>query len=627
MAASPSSSPRLPSPPPIAEDQLGPKSPVAIGPNEQGILAATSFDEGVSRRIRPGTKAAEMPEGPPLIPLKNIDTPFQLTEHLKALYNDAIHPDGSHTVVPLDRDTAIRLSQPPDGVDKSMWLYELCRFLVQKTNSILTGLFSDNPPCSSLTCTEMRASEWQYLCAVHDPPKPCCAIDYCCHTLDWAASTLTSTKNFPSRLSFGPENGSSSQQMRQLTNIFRRVYRIFAHAWFQHRDVFWDVEQKGGLYIFFKTVCDTYNLIPPENYTLPPEAEGIDSTPVQPTKQSTPLIWSRSAAEKEGKGSDKGQGKLAPGSGHPTQRHRHSPSMDSSSSHISTVVEVPEEDIEKSASMEDQGLGLSDAVTDANAGETTEGHAEERAESHEEETASEDSAEQPHQSNSEEASSPEPSEPTSSAGRLTPPSEEETESAPTETTAHDVLKPELKVDQADIGLGEESPDANLEVEATPSSPKEEINDEAEAEDEVTADVTAKEEPHTEAKENVKAAANVYSHKESTDANEDETADETSESSDTTAHTSHDSTSADPSTSTESQSTPASKPTHTEPAPKESEVDESAATKESADDDLASESTEQEVQGKDAKKETEAIVLSDPKADAKDMGEATKSVGD
>lgn len=63
--------------------------------------------------------------------------------------------------------------------------------------------------------------------------------------------------------------------MKHLTNIFRRVYRIFAHAWFQHREVFWQVEGHDGLYIFFKTVCDMYNLIPEDNYTVPGEAEGL----------------------------------------------------------------------------------------------------------------------------------------------------------------------------------------------------------------------------------------------------------------------------------------------------------------------------------------------------------------
>lgn len=130
----------------------------------------------------------------------------------------------------------------------------------------------------------MRASEWQYLCAVHDPPKSCCAIDYCCHTLDWAAGILTSPRHFPSRLTLGSNGkegnvgnpaGGDAASVRQLTNIFRRVYRMFAHAWFQHKEVFWKIENQEGLYIFYKTVCDVYNLIPEDNYTIPPEAEGL----------------------------------------------------------------------------------------------------------------------------------------------------------------------------------------------------------------------------------------------------------------------------------------------------------------------------------------------------------------
>ena len=171
---------------------------------------------------------------------------------------------------------ALKLAQAPDNVDKTLWLYELCRFLTQKVNSIIVALFSDNPACSSTTCPEMRASEWQYLCAVHDPPKSCCAIDYCCHTLDWAANTLTSPKHFPSRLALGADQSTQHSQMRQLTNIFRRVYRVFAHAWFQHQDMFWKVEGRTGLYVFFKTVCDVYGLIPEDNYTIPPQAEGIE---------------------------------------------------------------------------------------------------------------------------------------------------------------------------------------------------------------------------------------------------------------------------------------------------------------------------------------------------------------
>jgi hypothetical protein len=241
---------------------------------------------------------------------------------------------------------ALKLAQPPENVDKTLWLYELCRFLIQKVNSIIVALFSDNPPCSSITCPEMRASEWQYLCAVHDPPKSCCAIDYCCHTLDWAANTLTSPKHFPSRLALGTDQSTQHSQARQLTNIFRRVYRIFAHAWFQHRDMFWDVESRTGLYIFFKTVCDYYGLIPDDNYTIPAEAEGIDMVP-ESRSSALPTILKR---EPSGPGpEDSDNSTIIEGiSDHnlstagTTKRHRHSPSVGATA--VSTVVEENEEE-------------------------------------------------------------------------------------------------------------------------------------------------------------------------------------------------------------------------------------------------------------------------------------------
>ena len=72
---SPATSPRLPSPPPFPEVQIGSKSPV---PGARGSSAITDIDEttmldnGATRRIRPGTKAADMASGPPLIPLSEV---------------------------------------------------------------------------------------------------------------------------------------------------------------------------------------------------------------------------------------------------------------------------------------------------------------------------------------------------------------------------------------------------------------------------------------------------------------------------------------------------------------------------------------------------------------------------
>lgn len=69
---SPSSSPRLPSPPPFTEVQIGPKSPTVGEGLEHQLGEAANQDDGSTRRIRPGTKAADMASGPPLIPLAEV---------------------------------------------------------------------------------------------------------------------------------------------------------------------------------------------------------------------------------------------------------------------------------------------------------------------------------------------------------------------------------------------------------------------------------------------------------------------------------------------------------------------------------------------------------------------------
>lgn len=83
---SPSSSPRLPSPPPIPEVQIGLKSPTinalpnstspglpTVGQLSPELADLSNPDNGATRRIRPGTKAADMASGPPLVPLSEVN--------------------------------------------------------------------------------------------------------------------------------------------------------------------------------------------------------------------------------------------------------------------------------------------------------------------------------------------------------------------------------------------------------------------------------------------------------------------------------------------------------------------------------------------------------------------------
>ena len=67
VSPSPSSSPRAYSPPPAAEVQIGDPGPAIIEAEDPANL-----DQGTTRRIRPGTRAADMASGPPLVPLNQV---------------------------------------------------------------------------------------------------------------------------------------------------------------------------------------------------------------------------------------------------------------------------------------------------------------------------------------------------------------------------------------------------------------------------------------------------------------------------------------------------------------------------------------------------------------------------
>lgn len=357
----PPSSPRLPSPPPPTEIQIGPKSPSMgdAGSSQESLIEQSILKANSSRRIHPGTKAADMAAGPPLVPLMEVrnsqsclpyvntdksqlDSAFQLQEHLKALHYHYTRPSPSHTI-PIDRHTAALIATPPSGVDRALWLYELCRFLINKCNDLIVGFLFDSPPCSASTCPEMRASEWQFLCAVHESPKSCCAIDYCCHTLDWATNTVTSQKIFPSRLSLksGDSLEDNNTGVRHLTNIFRRLHRIFAHAWFQHRGVFWQVEGQTGLYVLFKTVCDNYELLPAENYKLPPEAEGLEPVVEQKVPSHTILKPEGAPLNKSSADGEEDQSFTAVSR---TNTRRHIRSSPSTGAAVTTVLEADEDE-------------------------------------------------------------------------------------------------------------------------------------------------------------------------------------------------------------------------------------------------------------------------------------------
>ena len=104
--------------------------------------------------------------------------------------------------------------------------------------------------CLFDSCSEMKAKDWLFLCASHGTPQTCSALDYIVHTVEWSSNMLNSSKIFPSRykkikelkpiirISI-PENS-----LKQMHNIARRLYRIFAHTWHHHKELFSEYEVK-----------------------------------------------------------------------------------------------------------------------------------------------------------------------------------------------------------------------------------------------------------------------------------------------------------------------------------------------------------------------------------------------
>ncbi|VDM61291.1 unnamed protein product [Angiostrongylus costaricensis] len=164
------------------------------------------------------------------------------------------------TIQQSPSDIDLILTPPPD-LDDGVWKYEHLRQFCLQLNGLAFMLQEE---CSPETCIQMTATEqWIFLCAAHKNPKECSAIDYTRHTLDGAASLLNSNKYFPSRINI------KESSLSKLGSVCRRVYRIFSHAYFHHRQLFDEFENSTHLCKRFTTYVTKYNLMAQEHLIVP----------------------------------------------------------------------------------------------------------------------------------------------------------------------------------------------------------------------------------------------------------------------------------------------------------------------------------------------------------------------
>ncbi|KAJ4454729.1 putative preimplantation protein 3 [Paratrimastix pyriformis] len=200
------------------------------------------------RRNTPGTKSAQLNAWPDQ-ELNEMDSCVALQQYIQQL-------------IRKDCSDVKTICQLPEGQDEALWQYEHLRQLTMELNKFVTSF---DGICTDKTCFKMKATdEWHYLCAAHKKPKECCAIDYIIHTLDGTAALLNSTKWFPDRVHVPVKS------LKYFKSIARRLYRIFAHAYFHHRPIFDEFENETHLCERFVVFCKLYDLVPDSCLIIPP---------------------------------------------------------------------------------------------------------------------------------------------------------------------------------------------------------------------------------------------------------------------------------------------------------------------------------------------------------------------
>ncbi|XP_055360831.1 LOW QUALITY PROTEIN: MOB-like protein phocein [Betta splendens] len=235
----------------------------------------------VLRRNRPGTKAKDFYNWPDES-FEEMDSTLAVQQYIQ----QNIRSDCSN----IDK-----ILEPPEGQDEGVWKYEHLRQFCLELNGLAVKLqvscaahqihksvhlslrnlteaieilASGHPD----TCTQMTATDsGSFYCAAHKTPKECPAIDYTRHTLDGAACLLNSNKYFPAV-------SIKESSVAKLGSVCRRIYRIFSHAYFHHRQIFDKYENETFLCHRFTRFVMKYNLMSKDNLIVPILEEEVQNT-------------------------------------------------------------------------------------------------------------------------------------------------------------------------------------------------------------------------------------------------------------------------------------------------------------------------------------------------------------
>jgi hypothetical protein len=175
-----------------------------------------------------------------------------------------------------DASAVERIIALPAQHDLSVWLYESLRQVLLDLSLFVAELGTQ---CDATTCPKMCATDnWAFLCAAHPPeapgkkpppPRECSAIDWSVHTLTGFVSLMNSSEDFPNRYTISPKSA------RHFGDMCRRLYRVFAHAFYHHRALFDAIEGRTHLTRRFIQFALHFELMQPQQ--MVPPIEGLQA--------------------------------------------------------------------------------------------------------------------------------------------------------------------------------------------------------------------------------------------------------------------------------------------------------------------------------------------------------------
>uniref|UniRef100_A0A8C6WN61 MOB family member 4, phocein n=1 Tax=Neogobius melanostomus TaxID=47308 RepID=A0A8C6WN61_9GOBI len=196
----------------------------------------------VLRRNRPGTKAKDFYNWPDES-FEEMDSTLAVQQYIQ----QNIRSDCSN----IDK-----ILEPPEGQDEGVWKYEHLRYGLLVTHKLRPyTCVPSQTPCTQMTATE----QWNFYVAAHRHPRA---------HMDGAAAFLIATNTFP----------QVESSVAKLGSVCRRIYRIFSHAYFHHRQIFDKYENETFLCHRFTRFVMKYNLMSKDNLIVPILEEEVQNT-------------------------------------------------------------------------------------------------------------------------------------------------------------------------------------------------------------------------------------------------------------------------------------------------------------------------------------------------------------